>query len=146
MSSALPFPRDFLCEHTPSRSRVFTTLYSPSRPDTLKAVLTCTDPLLAQRAANVLTSLARTGGGPMIDADAEAIRAALPSAPAASFCQACQVLRDREWPEADTSPVGWDHVRIPDEEDLTPALRDEAADPIQRPTWPTGGEGLAARP
>jgi hypothetical protein len=127
MSSGLPFPRDFLCEHTPSKSRVFAVLSFPNQPDTLKAVLTCTSPLLAQRAASVLTSLALTGGGPMIDADAEAIRAALPSAPAASFCEASQRLRDREWPEADTSPVEWDQIWVPDEDDLTSALRDEAA-------------------
>ncbi|MGH3251443.1 MAG: hypothetical protein ACRDOI_35260 [Trebonia sp.] len=128
MSSRLPFPHDFLCEHTPSKSRVFAVLSSSDRPDTLKAVLTCTNPLLAQRAASVLTSLALTGGGPMIHADAEAIRATLPSAPAASFSEACQRLRDLEWPEADASPaVEWDQVQFPDERDLTPALRDEEA-------------------
>ncbi len=126
MSRGSPFPRDFICEHTPAKSRVFAVLSSADRPDTLKAVLTCTNPLLAQRAASILTSLALTGG-PSIDADAEAIRAALPSAPAASFCEACQRLRDREWPEADASPVEWDQVRVPDEDDLTPALRDEEA-------------------
>ncbi len=50
MSSGIPFPRDFLCEHTPSKSRVFAAFSSPDQPDTLKAVLTCTNPLLAQRA------------------------------------------------------------------------------------------------
>jgi hypothetical protein len=127
MSSGLPFPRDFLCEHTPSKSRVFAVFSSPDRPDTLKAVLTCTNPLLAQRAASVLTSLALTGGGPMTDADAEAIRTALPPAPAASFYEACQRLRNRVWPDADASPVERDQVRVPDEDDLTPALRDEKA-------------------
>ena len=126
MSRGSPFPRDFICEHTPAKSRVFAVLSSADRPDTLKAVLTCTNPLLAQRAASVLTSLALTGGA-SIDADAEAIHAALPSAPAASFREACQRLRDREWPEADASPVEWDQVRVPDEDDLTSALRDEEA-------------------
>jgi hypothetical protein len=127
MPSIAPFPRHFLCEHTPSKSRVFAVLSSPGRPDTLKAVLACTSPLLAQRAASALTSLALTGGGPMIDADADAIRAALPSAPAASFCEACQRLRDRAWPEADASPVNRDQVLVPDEDDLTPTLRDKEA-------------------
>jgi hypothetical protein len=63
----------------------------------------------------------------MIDADAEAIRIALPSAPAASFSEACQRLRDREWPESDAQQVEWDQIRIPDDDDLTPALRDQEA-------------------
>ena len=67
MSPTPPFPRDFACEHTVAKSRVFAVLASPDRPDTLKAILTCTDPLLAQRATAVLTSLALTGGGPMTE-------------------------------------------------------------------------------
>jgi hypothetical protein len=31
MSSGIPFPRDFLCEHTPSKSRVFAVLSSPDQ-------------------------------------------------------------------------------------------------------------------
>jgi hypothetical protein len=125
MPSAVPFPHDFFCEHTPAKSRVFAVLASPGRPDTLKAVLTCSDPLLAQRAASVLASLALTGGGVMIDAEAEEIHAALPAAPAGSFREACQRLRDRQWPDADASLVEWDQVQVLDEGDLTPALRDE---------------------
>ncbi len=98
MPSAVPVPRDFLCEHTPAKSRVFAVLTSPGGPDTLKAVLTCTDPVLAQRAASALAVLAQSGGGGAIDADAEEIATALPAAPAASFREACRRLRDREWP------------------------------------------------
>jgi len=127
MPSAVPFPRDFICEHTSAKSRVFAVLASPGRPDTLKAVLTCTDPLLVQRAASVLASLALTGGGVMINAQAEEIHATLPTAPAASFHEACQRLWDRQWPDADASPVRLDQVQARDEDDLTPALRDEEA-------------------
>jgi hypothetical protein len=125
MSSGNPFPRDFLCEHTPSKSRVFAVLSSPDRPDTLKAVLTCANPLIAQRSARVLADLALTGGGPMIDADAESVCANLPSAPAASFRGACLRLRNREWPEYDANSVEWDHSRTHDQHGLIPRLRDE---------------------
>jgi hypothetical protein len=82
---------------------------------------------MAQRAARVLAGLALTGGGPMIDADAESVRANLPSAPAASFREACQRLRNREWSESDASNVERDQGRTPDEHDATAALRDELA-------------------
>jgi hypothetical protein len=127
MLSVAPFPREFFCEHTQAKSRVFAVLASPDRPDTLKAVLTCTDPHLAQRAASVLASLALTGGGAMTDAEAEKIHATLPAAPAASFRETCQRLRDRQWPDADASPVAWDQVRVHGEEDLAPVLHDEEA-------------------
>lgn len=125
MSSDKPFPRNFLCEHTPSKSRVFAVLSSPDEPDTLKAVLTCADPLMAQRAARALTGLALTGGGPMLDSDAESVFSKLPSAPAASFHEACDRLRNREWPQSDVSTVNLDQGQAPDDHDLTPALRDE---------------------
>jgi hypothetical protein len=127
MSSGNPFPRDFLCEHTPSKSRVFAVLSSPQGPDTLKAVLTCANPLMAQRAARVLVDLARTGGGPMIDTDAESIHASLPSAPAASFREACQRLRNREWAESDACTIERNQGRTSDEHDPPAALRDELA-------------------
>ena len=124
MPAALPYARDFFCEHTPAKSRVFAVLAYPDRPETLKAILTCADPGLAQRAASVLASLALTGGGTMIDAEAEKIHAALPVAPAASFREACQRLRDRLWPDGDASPAGWDQVQVGDDA-LMPELRDE---------------------
>jgi hypothetical protein len=126
MPSALPVPRDFLCEHAPSKSRVFAVLASPGEPNTLKAVLTCTDPVLAQRAADMLAALARSGGGDAINVSAEEIEAALPAAPAASFREACQRLRDQQWPETDAGPVRWDQFRSADEKGRTPARRDEA--------------------
>jgi hypothetical protein len=124
MSSVVPFPRDFLCEHTTAKSRVFAVLVSPGGPDVLKAVLTCTDPVLAQRAANTLAGLAHSGGGNAVNADAEEITAALPAAPAASFREACRRLRDRQWPEADAAPACSDQSQAIDGDELTSAIRD----------------------
>lgn len=90
-------------------------------------MLTCTDPVLAQRVASVLSVISLTGGGTATDAEAEEILADLPAAPAASFREAWRQLRDQQWPEADTSPVSWGQFRACDEEDLTPARRDEEA-------------------
>jgi hypothetical protein len=126
MPSAIPVPRDFLCEHAPSKSRIFAVLVSPGGPKTLKAVLTCTDPVLAQRTADTLAALARSGSGDAVNASAEDIAAALPAAPAASFREACQRLRDQQWPETDAGPVRWDQFRPADGEGRTPAYRDEA--------------------
>jgi hypothetical protein len=125
MPSIVPVPRDFLCEHTSAKSRVFAVLVSPGGPNVLKAVLTCTDPLLAQRAASTLVALAQSGSGGAVNADAEEIAAALPAAPAASFREACQRLRDMEWPEDDAGPVRCDQFQALDDEDLTSALRDK---------------------
>lgn len=125
MPSVLPFPRDFLCEHTSAKSRVFAVLASPGGPDTLKAVLTCTDPVLAQRAASTLTELARSGGGDAVNAESEEIAATLPAAPAASFREGCRRLREREWPETDAGTVRWNQFRPHDDEDPLPARRDQ---------------------
>ncbi|MBO0804917.1 MAG: hypothetical protein J2P25_17815 [Nocardiopsaceae bacterium] len=125
MPSVLPVPRDFLCEHTSTKSRVFAVLASPGVPDTLKAVLTCTDPVLAQRAASTLAALAHTGGGDAVNAEAEEVAAALPAAPAASFREGCRQLQSLEWPETDAGPTHWDQFWPTDEDDLIPALRDE---------------------
>lgn len=124
MPSKAPIPRDFLCEHTPTKSRVFAVLASPGGPNTLKAVFTCTDSVLAQRAASVLAALAQSGSGEGVDADAEEIAVTLPAAPAASFRETCRRLRDQEWPVADTASVGWSRLQ-PTEEEETSARQDE---------------------
>jgi hypothetical protein len=125
MPSIAPFPRDFICEHAPSKSRVFAVLASSKGPDTLKAVLTCTSPLLAQQAATMLARLARTGGGTMLDAAIEKMDAALPAAPAASFREACRYLRNREWPEAHARDPEQDRAALSDA--LARASLDERA-------------------
>jgi hypothetical protein len=126
MSTKTPVPRDFFCEHTAAKSRVFVLLASPGKPDTLRAVLASTDQVLAERAASTLGALARAGGGATIDADIEQIAASFPAAPAASFRETCRRIRDLDWPETDTGPVPWNQFQAGNEDNdhLTPATRD----------------------
>jgi hypothetical protein len=97
-------PTEFLCEHTASRSRVFVHLTSLAgfRPDVLKAVLTCTDAELAERAAEVLNLV---GQHPVCRTLAERIEAELPAAPAASFRAALDRAQARRWPIGDMGPA-----------------------------------------
>lgn len=95
-------PTRFLCEHTSSKSRVFVHLVTHDRNDALKAVLTCTDPELAERAAEVLNLIARH---PVCQPLAERIEQELPAAPAASFRQALERAQARRWPVSDMGPV-----------------------------------------
>lgn len=112
MPSLNPVPLQFLCEHSPAKSRVFAILQSSNGPSTLRAVLTCHDPVLAQRAADVLTALARGASGEVVTALAKEIESVLPAAPAASFREALSRLRDQSWPEAHASPVRWEHLLV----------------------------------
>lgn len=125
MSSPTSYPRDFLCEHTSTKSRVLAVLPSPSGANTLKAVLTCTDPVLAQRAASILSTVALTGGGPTVNADAESIAESLPAAPAASFREAYRHIQDRDWPTVVSSTASWHAVQSEDNPDHIPSFQDE---------------------
>jgi hypothetical protein len=87
--------------------------------------MTCTDAVLAQRAASTLTALAHSGSGDALNADAEEIASALPAPPAASFRETCQRLRDQEWPQTDACQVSWDQIRVEDDDNPAPARRDE---------------------
>jgi len=118
--SSIVFPQDFLCEHTPARSRVFVMLAIFEGPHTLKAVLTCADPALAQRAADALSAVTRGVSSPLLDSEIEQVLNDLPPAPAASFRQALQWLRDRSWPAIDVGPS---------------ALRDPSASPAAGLTY-----------
>ena len=106
MSSTV-FPQDFLCEHTPTKSRVFAMLAIFEGPHTLKAVLTCADPALAQRAADALSAVARGVDSPVLSSKIEQVLDDLPTAPAASFRQALQWLYDKNWPAIDIGPSTW---------------------------------------
>jgi hypothetical protein len=121
------FARDFLCEHTTAKSRVYALVTAPGRPNTLKAVLTCTDQVLAERIASVLASIAQGGEGIALAAEAETIIAQLPAAPAASLREALAQLREMHWAAADASPVTWDQLEIGDDDHPGPARRDEQA-------------------
>jgi hypothetical protein len=127
MPSLNPVPLQFLCEHSPAKSRVFAILESSSGPSALRAVLTCHDPVLAQRAADVLTVLARGAGGEVVTAQAKEIESVLPAAPAASFREALSRLRDQSWPQADASPVRWEHLLVIERENTREAAAPDFA-------------------
>ena len=117
------FPRDFLCEHTTARSRVFVLLEPRVGRAALRAVLTCSDRVLAQRAADVLKAIAYNGPGRDLDAAAAGVLAELPAAPAASFRQALERARAGRWGPDDDGAAG------PDDDDdyLAGAARRDAA-------------------
>ena len=114
-------PTRFLCEHTASKSRVFVHLVTHDRSDALKAVLTCTDPELAERAAEVLNLI---GQHPVCRPLADRIEEELPAAPAASFREALDRAQARRWPLSDMGAApaaGRDRTgRTPGEPDLPP--------------------------
>jgi hypothetical protein len=101
--------REFFCEHTASKSRVFALVHQPDRIATLTAVLTCTAPEVAQDAAAVLGAAADNGPGPAIQAEIERLAALLPAAPAASFRQAVDQALTGSWPTSPTAPTYPDH-------------------------------------
>jgi hypothetical protein len=117
------FPRDFLCEHTAAKSRVFVLLVPPHGLRSLRAVLTCSDPAAAQRAADVLSAIALNGSGKGLDAAAERVISLLPAAPAASFRESLDRARAGRWPLADClgGPASnLDGALLDDEEARTP--------------------------
>ncbi|MCP2342987.1 hypothetical protein [Actinomadura rupiterrae] len=98
-------PAGFLCEHSHNKSRVFAQVHVPNGPSALRAVFTCTDAALAQRAAEILTHACINGPGTTVHAEAERISAALPAAPSASFRKALDQALKREWQLSDTVDV-----------------------------------------
>ena len=125
MSAPAPFAQEFLCEHTPSKSRVFARLNVPGGPSTLKAVLTCTSPVLAERAAAVLSAIATSGSGTEIEAAANRLLIDLPAASAVSFRDTLAGLRTGEWPGNDDRHLRWDEVDGYDTAGPVPEARDE---------------------
>jgi hypothetical protein len=112
--------REFFCEHTASKSRVFALVHQPDRIATLTAVLTCTAPELAQDAAAVLASAADNGPAPAIKAEIERVTALLPAAPAASFRQAAEQALTGSWPSSPTAPKPADD----DDDAVSPLVAD----------------------
>jgi hypothetical protein len=88
--------------------------------ESLRAVLTCTDRLLAESAAALLSQATDGGPGPNMNSEAERIAAELPGAPAASFRQALQYAYDGAWPidDHDALPT-YDQVHASYGYDLT---------------------------
>ncbi|MFB8170325.1 hypothetical protein [Kitasatospora purpeofusca] len=109
-------PRDFLCEHTPSKSRVLVLLAHDDGPDSLQAVLTCRDPELAHRAAELLR---RTLRGPADHAveSVDGLCGGLPDAPASSLRQAATHARSGTWPTAAGTLIAWPAGSVPEDPD-----------------------------
>lgn len=94
----------------------------------LKAVLTCASPVLAQRVAVVLTAVGLDGGGAALDAEAQQILAELSAAPAASFREALEHVRSATWPAVDAGRLSWQDLgRGNGDADAVPAGLDEQA-------------------
>ncbi|MET8988110.1 hypothetical protein ABZW49_21910 [Nonomuraea wenchangensis] len=81
------------------------------QPATLHAVLTCTDPALAQHAAYLLSSVLENGLGPAARAESERIAAALPDAPAASFRRTLADVVNGTWADAPELAATWESLR-----------------------------------
>lgn len=109
MTSAVP--RAFHCEHTRAKSRVHALVERTGQPATLHAVLTCTDPALAQHAAYLLSSVLENGLGPAARAESERIAAALPDAPAASFRRTLADVVNGTWADAPELAATWESLR-----------------------------------
>lgn len=126
------FARNFFCEHSASKSRVL-ALVATDGNESLRAVLTCTDRLLAESAASLLSQATNGGLGSNMNSEAERIATELPGAPAASFRQALQYACEGAWPidDHDALPT-YDQVHdsygyvLTDDQAVTPWLRDSA--------------------
>lgn len=124
--------RNFFCEHSASKSRVL-ALVATAGNESLRAVLTCTDRLLAERVASLLSQAVCGGAGPNMNAETERVTAELPDAPAASFRHALQCAYDGTWPiENSESLPTYDQVHdsygydLIDDLPVTPWLRDSS--------------------
>lgn len=88
--------RNYYCEHSASKSRVL-ALVEFRGTKTLRAVLTTTDRLLAEQAADLLSHVASGGAGPNIEQEVQRVAAALADAPAASFREAMSRADSQSW-------------------------------------------------
>ncbi|MEV7124038.1 hypothetical protein [Kitasatospora griseola] len=100
-------PRDFLCEHTPSKSRVLVRVGHSRGPDSLQAVLTCRQAELADRAARLLVQALEATSDTWATARVEELCGQLPDAPAASLRQAVTRALARSWPADPGSLANW---------------------------------------
>lgn len=101
-------PREFLCEHASSKSRVLVLLAHAGGPACVQAVFTCRDAHAAQHAARLLSSAALHGAlTEQQEATAHKIATVLPDAPAASFRQALERARAGVWPSAAPALFSW---------------------------------------
>ncbi|MFF3601686.1 hypothetical protein [Kitasatospora indigofera] len=100
-------PRDFLCEHTPSKSRVLALVAHDDGPASLQAVLTCREPELAHRATQLLLQALRSRPGTQLEGRIEDLCGKLPDAPASSLRQAVAHAIAGTWPAVSGSLINW---------------------------------------
>ena len=91
---------DFLCEHTPAKSRVMALVGHHGEPRSLAAVLTCKDKDHAYQAVQVLRRALAARDGAQVAEDLQTLAAALPDAPAGSLRQAVGYAATGTWPAA----------------------------------------------
>ncbi|MQS14786.1 hypothetical protein F7Q99_21605 [Streptomyces kaniharaensis] len=104
-------PRDFLCEHTPSKSRVLALVAHDGGPASLQAVLTCREPEVAHRAAQLLLSALRSRPGPWVAERVDDLCGQLPDAPAASLRQAVERALAGIWTASAGTLINWPEGR-----------------------------------
>ncbi|MFE2643517.1 hypothetical protein ACFXDO_13200 [Streptomyces nigra] len=89
---------DFLCEHSPSKSRVMALIGPHHGPRTLTAVLTCKDKHHAYQAVQLLRRALASRDTAAVEEDLHALASALPDAPASSLRAATAHAASGTWP------------------------------------------------
>ncbi|MFJ2805078.1 hypothetical protein [Kitasatospora sp. NPDC087271] len=136
-------PRDFHCEHTPSKSRVLALLSHDDGPDSLQAVLTCRDPQLAHRAAELLRRSLRRAPGALPAESIDGLCGQLPDAPASSLRQAVAHIAASTWPAIAGTHITWPEeaeVEEPGQHDGTGSEDGGDNDEASEPDGPAPGE------
>ncbi|MFE6054940.1 hypothetical protein ACFQ6N_29675 [Kitasatospora sp. NPDC056446] len=121
-------PRDFLCEHTPSKSRVLALLSHDDGPDSLQAVLTCRDPELAHHAAGLLRRTLSRAAGALHAESVDGLCGQLPDAPASSLRQAVAHVLAGTWPAAAGTLIAWPEGSAHEEPDQEDGADSEGGD------------------
>ncbi|MFD5565578.1 hypothetical protein [Kitasatospora griseola] len=111
-------PRRFLCEHTAAKSRVLVLVDHPDGPASLQAVLTCREPVLAHRAAQLLQRALGSTPQAWPAAAVDRLCEELPDAPAASLHQAVSQALAGAWPATEGSVLPWPDSPLGEEDEL----------------------------
>ena len=108
---------DFLCEHSPSKSRVMALIGPHAGPRSLTGVLTCKDKRHAYQAVQLLRRALACRDTAVVAEDLHALASALPDAPASSLRTATAHAASGTWPApAGTTFCPPDENRGEDEE------------------------------
>lgn len=122
---------DFLCEHTPSKSRLLALVGAPGNSRSLAAVLTCKDQDHAYQAQDLLRRILALRDATPALADLATLSAALPDAPAGSLRQAAAHAATGCWPAAAATlytPVAEDDDQDEEPEASAPAASGQSPD------------------